>query len=398
MKNRTNLLTNAIIWFGVAISVSEIEAGIGIGNASTISSTWLPLILGHILGGILLFLVGYIGASLRTNAMEMTTKTFSKYGAKFFATLNVLQLVAWVAVLNAQGATAITSLNLPISVPTICIILAILIAIYVYIGLQRISKITTVVMIILTILLAALSIKLLNINPTSILPITQPINNNPLSFWNIFEISIAMPISWLPVISDYTKDAEKPLKATLISALAYTIASIWMYFIGIEVAGIGATNIAQAILIAGLGVPGVIIMVLSTITTNFLAANSAGESAKAIYNRLNPKIVGVIVSAMSAIIAISGIMNHYIGFLYLISSVFAPMAAVLLVSFYFDEKQDDTRTWQWNMIAWVIGFVVYQVASMFDSIILGPTLLAIIVSASLAYIRVLMKQHRTDIA
>ena len=50
------------------------------------------------------------------------------------------------------------------------------------------------------------------------------------------------------------------------------------------------------------------------------------------------------------------------------------------------------------MIAWVIGFVVYQVASMFDSIILGPTLLAIIVSASLAYIRVLMKQHRTDIA
>ena len=90
-------------------------------------------------------------------------------------------------------------------------------------------------------------------------------------------------------------------------------------------------------------------------------------------------------------------MNHYIGFLYLISSVFAPMAAVLLVSFYFDEK-DDTRTWQWNMIAWVIGFVVYQVASMFDSIILGPTLLAIIVSASLAYIRVLMKQHRTDIA
>jgi hypothetical protein len=74
------------------------------------------------------------------------------------------------------------------------------------------------------------------------------------------------------------------------------------------------------------------------------------------------------------------------------------MAAVLLVSFYFDEKQDDARTWQWNILAWVIGFGVYQVASMFDSIILGPTLLAIIVSASLAYLKVIMKQHNTDIA
>ncbi|MBR0472214.1 MAG: cytosine permease [Methanosphaera sp.] len=394
MKNRTNLLTNAIIWFGVAISVSEIEAGIGIGNASTISSSWLPLILGHILGGILLFLVGYIGASLRTNAMEMTTKTFSKYGAKFFATLNVLQLVAWVAVLNAQGATAITSLNLPISFPTICIILAILIAIYVYIGLQRISKITTVVMIILTILLAALSIKLLNINPTSILPITQPINNNPLSFWNIFEISIAMPISWLPVISDYTKDAEKPLKATLISALAYTIASIWMYFIGIEIANIGPTvTIAQAILLANLGISGIIIIVISTVTTNFMAANSAGESAKVIYNKLNPKIVGIIVSAISAILAISGIMNYYINFLYLISSVFAPMAAVLLISYYCTKQENKTNNWYWNMFAWFAGFITYTLTGYVDSIVLGPTLLAIIVSGALTYLGILIKKQ-----
>ena len=117
MENRTGLFTNAVIWFGVAISVSEIEAGIGIGNASTLSSLWLPVVLGHILGGILLFLVGYIGANVRMNAMEMTESTFSRYGSKFFAALNVLQLVAWVAVLNAQGALALGSLNLPVSFP-----------------------------------------------------------------------------------------------------------------------------------------------------------------------------------------------------------------------------------------------------------------------------------------
>ena len=390
MENRTGIFTNAVIWFGVAISVSEIEAGTQIATGAPVNSVWIPLVLGHLIGGILLFFVGLIGARVRMNAMQTTTTTFADKGSKFFAALNVMQLVAWIAVLNAQGATALIGLNLPISFPATCIILAALIALWVYAGLQRTSKITTAVMLVLTALLVVLSFKFLLINPNSG---SSSLAGNSLGFWNIFEISIAMPISWLPVISDYTKDAENPVKATAVSAAAYTAASLWMYVIGIEVAGMGAANIAQAILITGLGTPGVIVLVLSTITTNFLAANSAGESAKAIYSKLNPKIVGVVVSAMSAALAISGIMNHYIGFLYLISSVFAPMAAVLLVSFYLDENPDDSGTWKWNLFSWFSGFAVYQAATMFDSIFLGPTLLAVIVSAALAYVRVLMKRQ-----
>jgi purine-cytosine permease-like protein len=199
-----------------------------------------------------------------------------------------------------------------------------------------------------------------------------------------------MPISWLPVISDYTKDAEKPVQATAVSAVAYSLASLWMYFIGIEIAGIGASNnIAQAILLAGLGIPGIVIVVLSTVTTNFLAANSAGESAKAIYGKLNPKVAGVVVSVLSAVLAISGIMDHYISFLYLIASVFAPMAAVLLVSFFFAKgRSESLGAWLWNFLAWLAGFAVYQVAGRLDSVFLGPTLIAVIVSAALAYARV----------
>lgn len=384
MDKKTGLFSNAVIWFGTAISVSEIEAGIGIGAASSLNSLWVPLVLGHILGGILLFLIGYIGASVRQNAMEVTSTTYGKYGAKFFAILNVMQLVAWVAVLNAQGATALASLNLPISFPVTCIILAALIALWVYLGLQRVSKITTVVMTILTALLIIISFRFLGFGSNA----AGTLTSNSLGFWNIFEISIAMPISWLPVISDYTKDVEKPVKATLVSAIAYSLASLWMYFIGIEIANIGANyTIAQAILLANLGTIGIIIVVLSTVTTNFVAANSAGESSKVIYNKLNPKVIGVIVSALSAILAISGIMDHYIDFLYLIASVFAPMAAVLLVNYYITkENNEDKNIMYWNMFSWLAGFIVYNLTVSLDSIFLGPTLLAVIVSAALAYV------------
>ena len=389
MDNRTGLFTNAVIWFGVAISVSEIQAGIQIASASPVDSVWVPLILGHIIGGILLFSVGLIGARLRVNAMESIKSTFGNYGSKFFAILNVLQLIAWVAVLNAQGAMALMGLNLEIAFPIICMILAVLVALWVYIGLKRSSKVTTIIMMVLTILLIVLSVKLFTVKSYQPLPAA---NASALTFWNIFEISIAMPVSWLPVISDYTKDVKKPVKATAVSAIAYTIASLWMYFIGIEIVGIGTLDISQAILIAGLGIHGVLILVLSTVTTNFLATNSAGESSKAIFNRLDPKIAGVIVSFLSALLAISGIMDHYISFLYLITSVFAPMAAVLIVSFYCGNEHNERKDFCWNIFTWFVGFIIYQASVGLDSVFLGPTLLAVIASSLLSYLWIKVKK------
>ena len=394
MEKRTYLLTNGVIWFGVAISVSEIEAGIEIGAASSLDSVWLPLILGHVLGGILLFFVGLIGARVRLNAMETTQSVYGTYGSKFFASLNLFQLVAWIAVLNAQGASVLAGLNLPISFPLTCVLLAVLIAVWVFVGLRRFAKVTTFVMAVLTVLLVALTAKLFGVESSS-----APAAEHALSFWNIFEISMALPLSWLPVISDYTQDVEKPTRATAVSAIAYSVASFWMYFIGLQIAGAGVGNdIARAILLAGLGIPGIIIVVLSTVTTNFLAANSAGESAKAIVHKLNPKITGVVVSAVSAVLAISGIMDHYIGFLYLIASVFAPMAAVLLVSFFLaKDHQVGHKYWILNLFAWLVGFAVYQVTSRLESVFLGPTLLSILASAVISYLfsKTLTKAHKS---
>lgn len=389
MEKRTNLLTNALIWFGVAVSVSEIEAGLEIGVAAPAGGIWLPLILGHVLGGLMLFAVGLIGAKVRLNAMETTVSTYGKYGSKFFASLNLLQLVGWIAVLNAQGAMALGGLNVPLSMPIVCVFLAVLIAVWIFIGLKNASKISMVTMSLLAVLLAVLTVKLFGTNVGAAgAEGVQGAAHEALTFWQIFEISIAMPLSWLPVISDYTKDVEKPFKATAVSAAIYTLASFWMYFVGIQIAGTGS-DIAGAILLAGLGIPGVIIVVLSTVTTNFLAANSAGESAKSIYGKLNPKAVGVVVCALSTVLAISGIVDHYIHFLYLIASVFAPMAAVLLVAF-FAVKEHLNKKWFWalNLVAWLAGFIVYQVAGNSP---VGPTITSLAVSAVITLLAKLKK-------
>lgn len=85
------------------------------------------------------------------------------------------------------------------------------------------------------------------------------------------ELAIAMPLSWLPLISDYTREAEDPVKASLVSSIVYGIVSCWMYLIGLGAALFtGEYDIAQIMLKAGLGIAGLLIIVFSTVTTTFL--------------------------------------------------------------------------------------------------------------------------------
>jgi purine-cytosine permease-like protein len=70
-----------------------------------------------------------------------------------------------------------------------------------------------------------------------------------------------MPLSWLPLISDYTREAEKPAAATLASVVTYSAVSIFMYVIGMGAAVLaGESDIAVIMVKAGLGVAGLCII------------------------------------------------------------------------------------------------------------------------------------------
>lgn len=361
-----------LIWFGAAVSVAEIEAGIQIG------ANWAALLAGHLFGGVLLFAAGLIGAYGRKNAMTTTGEAFGLGGARFFAALNVLQLVGWTAVMISQGAAAMSALT---GIATIGwnALLALLIALWIFIGLGGASRLATLSMSLLALLCVLLTYRFLGMESATIASEAAP-----LGFWPAFELSAAMPLSWLPLISDYTKDAERPVAGTAVSALVYTVVSTWMFALGMLLAERGSGNLAADILHAGrsMVVPGLIVVILSTVTTTFLDAYSAGESALLIWGRLRPRLVGVAVCVLGAVLAFVGIVDRYIDFLYLIASVFAPMAAVLLVSHYVVRR---SHPW-WNLVAWLAGFLAYGYLTYLnpDASPIGPTLTTMLLSAILA--------------
>lgn len=361
MEKRTSLLENGLIWFGAGVSIAEILTGTYFSSLG-FQKGLAAILIGHVIGCVMLFLAGVIGGKSRLSAMETVKSSFGNKGGQFFAILNVLQLVGWTAIMIYDGALAVDGM-----VSTgrwlWCLIIGALIVVWILIGITNLGKINTAAMVLLFILTLVLC-KVIFFDGNVI----QSTADDSLSFGAAVELAVAMPLSWLPLISDYTREAEKPVKATAVSAIVYGIVSCWMYVIGMGAALFtGESDIAQILLKAGLSIAGLLIIVFSTVTTTFLDAYSAGISSESIFSKIKGKYAAIVVTIIGTVGAILFPMDDITDFLYLIGSVFAPMIAIQIADFFLLRRDRRKNAFDWrNLIIWVIGFVLYRLLMRVD--------------------------------
>jgi putative hydroxymethylpyrimidine transporter CytX len=295
--------------------------------------------------------------------METVKLSFGQKGCLLFAVLNVLQLVGWTAIMIYDGAIAVNGI-LDTGAWVWCLVIGVLIIVWLLIGITNLDKVNRVAMAALFVLTLILC-KVIFFSGNSI----SVISDDSLSFGAAVELAVAMPLSWLPLISDYTREAKEPVKATAVSAIIYGIISCWMYVIGMGAAIFtGEYDIAQIMVKAGLGIVGLLIIVFSTVTTTFLDAYSAGISSETIFPKLNGKWIAILVTVIGTIGAILYPMDDITDFLYLIGSVFAPMVAVQIADYFILKKDFSKKQIDWiNMVIWLLGFVLYRLLMQIDT-------------------------------
>ena len=352
---RTSIFENGLIWFGAGVSIAEILTGTYLAPLG-FSKGLLAIVLGHVIGCTMLFLAGLIGAKTRKSAMETVKMSFGQKGSLLFSILNVLQLVGWTSIMIYDGALAANGV-MKTGAWVWCLVIGALIILWIAIGITNLGKINTVAMTALFILTLILCKVIFFGGGTP-----GMISPEGVTFGAAVELSVAMPLSWLPLISDYTREAEKPVKATAVSAIVYGIVSCWMYTIGMGAAIFtGEGNIASIMVKAGLGIAGLLIIIFSTVTTTFLDAYSAGVSSESIIKGISGKQVGIVVTIVGTVAAIAFPMDDITDFLYLIGSVFAPMIAIQIADFFLLKKDESKKAANVpNLVIWVIGFLTYR--------------------------------------
>ena len=390
-EKRTSVFENGLIWFGAAVSIAEILTGTYFAPLG-FTKGLLAVLIGHIIGCTMLFFAGLIGGKIRKSAMETAKMSFGSKGALLFSVLNIIQLVGWTAIMIYDGALAVNGV-FNIGNWIWCIIIGALIILWILIGIKNLGKVNTVAMAALFILTIVLSFVIFG-NGTM-----QNIGGEGMTFGAAVELSVAMPLSWLPLISDYTREAQKPVKATAVSAITYGIVSMWMYVIGMGAAIFtGESDIAQIMVKAGLGIAGLLIIVFSTVTTTFLDAYSAGVSSESLSSKINGKWVAVAVTVIGAAGAIFLPLTDITDFLYFIGSVFAPMIAIQIADFFILKQNKESSAFGiQNLIIWLVGFVIYRLLMHVD-IVVGNTLpdmlITIVICVAVSKIRSKIKNKQ----
>lgn len=352
-SQQTSVFSNGLLWFGAGISIAEILTGMLLSPLGWEKGLW-AIFIGHIIGGAVMLGAGIMGARSRCSAMETVSFSFGKEGARFFAGINVIQLIGWTTVMIVSAAAA-AEIIVPLGMALWDLIIGALIALWIIMGMTTLGRVNVLVMTALFLLTAVLSGTIFGAD-------TAAAPSGTITFGGAVKLAVAMPLSWLPVISDYTREAEKPVKATVVSCLTYFAASSWMFVIGMGAALFtGESDIAKIMLGAGLGVSAIVIILLSTVTTTFLDAYSAGVSGRALTTCLSEKGQALIATALGTLLAITVDASRFEDFLYFIGSVFAPMTAIMLADYFFiHENHQKERVSVLKLLIWAIGFGLYR--------------------------------------
>ena len=380
IHRRLSTPTLGLIWFGASVSLAEILTGTFFAPLG-LEQGLAAILVGHIIGCILFWLVAYVSAKTGASAMGAASRSFGHVGSNLFALANVIQLVGWTAIMVVSGAAAANLLVPLLGEAGWCVVIGALIVFWIAIGVKRMGRAQSFAAVLLLVLTFVASSAVFGGTPIT------PSGDEGLSFGAAVELAVAMPLSWLPVVGDYTREAKKPGAGATMATITYFVGSCWMFAIGLGCALFaGSDDIAAVMAQAGMGIVGILVVVLSTVTTTFLDAQSAGVSAESIHPKLNARICGIIAAVVGTALAIFAPVSNFEEFLYLIGSVFAPMAAIVIADYFIGHRDRSDVAVDWrNIVLWVLGFALYRVSLTWD-IPCGNTLPVMVVIVLAAFV------------
>lgn len=361
-KNNLSMLNFTTLWFGAAISVAEILTG-GMLAPLGFKMGLLAILLGHLVGTTLLVLGGVIGTTERIPALLSTRISFGLYGSYIFSILNVLQLLGWTAVMIIIGARSVNEITKTLwsfdHLTVWSLIIGIFILAWVWLGKdsgwKKVNLIAVSLLFLLTIVLSVIIFRNHEL--------FSKLGTGEMPFGTALELVVVMPLSWLPLISDYTRFAKTKRGGAWGSWLGYFFGSSWMYMIGLGAAIISSNPDPSAMLLAlNLGLIALGIIVLATVTTTFMDAYSAGVTFLNIFPKLNEKLVALVMTVIGTGLAIIVNIEQYEVFLYAIGSVFAPLFAILLTDYFLlkNKKIQTELLVNWGTLALcALGTILY---------------------------------------
>ena len=388
-----------LLWAGVAISLAEIWAG-GFLAPMGFWAGLLAIALGHLIGNTLMALGGVIGSDHGIMSMVSVRPAFGLRGSNLAAVLNIIQLIGWAAIMLIIGGRAGAALGKPLGGILAqdgfwIIIIGIGTLLWALCTGKRVWKILQTVSV-AALVLVVVMMTWIAFGMTEAKPASAGVQR--MGFMTGLDLVIAMPISWMPLVADYSRSARSSRAAFWNTWWGYFLVSSWMYALGLQITLLtAASDPGQVVLetmgALGLAAPALFMVVFSTITSDFPDVYSATCSLLNISQKLSARTVMWAAGIVSILVALVFPMEQYENFLFFIGAMFIPLFGVVLTDYFFIRRRKiDIEAlyapgglyWYrkgYNpaaLAAWAVGFAVYEVVALLKLAVGGsiPAMLA----------------------
>jgi nucleobase:cation symporter-1, NCS1 family len=377
-QRRLGGLDSAVLWFDLSIGLLVMVTGALLVPALGAPQALLAIVVGTAIGCVPLALVALAGQREGVPTMVLLRPVLGRSGSFVPSVINVVQLVGWTAVeFWAMGEVAsVASERLfgfgsralwIVVVAVVCTALALGGPVFVVRRwLQRFG--------IYVLLGSAVWITFEVVRAGELGAIWDSPAAGGMPFWLAVDLVIVMPISWLPLAADYSRFARPEARAALGTYAGYAAGNVWFYALGallVLVTGASADALGIGAAIVALAGGGLVLLALLVGESDnaFADIYSAAVSARNVVPTARQAPLIVSVGVVGLVLALAFTVERYEVFLFLIGSVFVPLAAVLLADYfvrtkgvgYGEEALAERSGVRWlAFVPWVAGFVVYQ--------------------------------------
>ena len=367
---------------GIAIAVVII--GVSITLPAFLVGTELMAALGLVGGGLAIFLGGFLTACIGYLTMRVGTETrlstyniirfcFGRAGSRMVNLILATTLFGWFGVTAALFGRALSeavddAFGVLVPHPIFTIAggaLMVATTIYGFRAINRLSRVA--VPLLAALLLYGVWAVLDGASLAELSSVTGQPHEGIASVSAGISIVIGSFFVGVTIVPDLARFARGRHDAITGSFLSYGLGfPVVLLLAGLPVLVSAEPDLITAMTSLGLGIPVLIVMVFATWTTNINNLYSASLSIARMMPRVRDWVITLVSGVIGTLLALAGIMEHFVEFLILLGIIVPPIAGIYLADYFLlrqtridVDQSDPVPDFRWDaMAAWGLGCAV----------------------------------------
>jgi len=380
---------HASLWLSLGVGLLVMQVGSFLVPALGTQAAALAIVAGSVLGAGLLAWTAKLGCDSGLASAGLMHAAYGSSFARLPVILNIFQLIGWttfelvvmrdgVIAIGRQGgvfaaapeagsaAAAASSLTLPTVVVTAlfgALLIALLTGSMVTLVRKFIGRFALPLVILSLIWLSWQFVG--KAQAMGWAELWNRPGSGGMSTMSALDLVIAMPISWLPLVADFSRHGRDGASALRGTWLGYAVANIWCYSLGVLVAlTTPSTDLVAALLLAQGGLIALGLILIDEVDNAYGDLYSGSVAGHSLRPGWSLRRWGISLAVLCTGLALVLPMHSLEPFLLMLSSVFVPLYGVILGRL---GGRDDvaslvgaTRVNRGAVVIWLLGVAMFH--------------------------------------